>query len=140
MLTFRQREAFLDKKTMYIKTALAQYSNIDVEAKAATHNPAHLITMLFDKACVLLRQASESLSHDETVGFDDSTTHALQIIMALRGVLDMEQGGEVAASLYETYTAIAASLFKAKSDRNAESIDKLYTAMSELREAWQSIS
>ena len=52
----------------------------------------------------------------------------------------MEQGGEVAQTLYDTYTAIAASLFKAKSDKDAESIGKLYLAMSELREAWQTVS
>ena len=125
---------------MYRKTALAQYSDIDVEAKAATQNPAQLISMLFDKACVLLRQAEESVVREEHEAFDKASTHALQIVIALRGVLDMEQGGEVAQKLYDTYTAIAASLFKAKSDKDAESIGKLYLAMSELREAWQTVS
>jgi flagellin-specific chaperone FliS len=46
----------------------------------------------------------------------------------------------VAQSLYDTYTSIAASLFKAKSDKDSESIDKLYEAMSELREAWQTVT
>jgi flagellin-specific chaperone FliS len=31
-------------------------------------------------------------------------------------------------------------LYKAKSDRDEESIEKLYIAMSELREAWQTVS
>jgi flagellin-specific chaperone FliS len=31
-------------------------------------------------------------------------------------------------------------LFKAKSDKDGESIEKLYTALSELREAWQTVS
>ena len=125
---------------MYRKSALAEYSNIDVETKTQSQSPAQLITMLFDKACVLLRQANENLAHGEGEAFDKATTHAMQIVIALRGVLDMENGGEVAQSLYETYTSIAASLFKAKSDKDGESIEKLYLALSELREAWQTVS
>ena len=140
MLVKGQRETILDKKKMYRKSALAEYSNIDVETKTESQNPAQLITMLFDKACVLLRQANENLAHSEGEAFDKATTHAMQIVIALRGVLDMENGGEVARSLYETYTSIAASLFKAKSDRDGESIEKLYIALSELREAWQTVS
>ena len=130
----------MDKKKMYRKSALAEYSNIDVETKTESQSPSQLITMLFEKACVLLRQANENLTHSEHEAFDKATTHAMQIVIALRGVLDMENGGEVAQSLYDTYTSIAASLFKAKSDKDADSIEKLYTALSELREAWQTVS
>ena len=140
MLTLCRRETLLDKKKMYRKSALASYSDIDVETMTESQSPAQLILMLFDKACVLLRQANENLTHEEVEAFDKATTHAMQIIIALRGVLDMEQGGEVAQSLYDTYTSIAASLFKAKNDKDGESILKLYTAMSELREAWQTVS
>lgn len=140
MLTSRQRETLLDKKKMYRKSALAAYSNIDVETKTESQSPAQLVTMLFDKACVLLRQANENLAREENEAFDKATTHALQIVIALRGVLDMEQGGDVAQSLYDTYTSIAASLFKAKGNKDSESIDKLYEAMSELREAWQTVT
>ncbi len=136
----RQRETPLDKEKMYRKSALAAYSNVDVETKAQSQSPAQLVSMLFDKACVLLRQANENLAHGDAEAFDKASTHALQIVVALRGVLDMEQGGEVAQSLYDTYTSIAASLFKAKGNRDSESIDKLYQAMSELREAWQTVS
>lgn len=121
------------------KSALAQYNIIDVESKAASESPTQLIALLFDKACVLLRQGSEALNRDDFEAFDKSTTHALQIVIALRGVLDMERGGDVAQSLYDTYTSIAASLFKTKSTKDAESLGKLYLAMSELREAWQKV-
>jgi flagellar protein FliS len=140
VLIQRQCEKQLDKKKMYRKSALAEYSNIDVETKTESQSPAQLVTMLFDKACVLLRQANENLAHAEPEAFDNATTHAMQIVIALRGVLDMDKGGEVAQSLYDTYTSIAASLYKAKSDRDGESIAKLYAAMSELREAWQTVS
>ena len=132
-------EAKLGKKdfSMYRKSALAEYSNIDVETKTSTQNPKELITMLFDKACVLLRQSQVQFEKGHNEGFLDSTNHAMQIVLGLRGVLDLENGGALAAQLYETYTAISASLFKARSDGDAEAIAKLYLAMTELKEGWE---
>ena len=123
--------------SMYRKSALAEYSNIDVETKTSTQNPKELITMLFDKACVLLRQSQVQFEKGHNEGFLDSTNHAMQIVLGLRGVLDLENGGALAAQLYETYTAISASLFKARSDGDAEAIAKLYLAMTELKEGWE---
>ena len=125
---------------MYRKSALEQYSSIDIETKTSTYSPQQLISLLFDKGCLLIRQSFESLKSDDKDTFNDSTTHALQIILSLRGVLDMDGGGELAKSLYESYTAIAASLFKAKTDEDIESLNTLYEALSELRDAWKIIS
>ena len=125
---------------MYRASALDNYSAVDVETKISDQNPHHLVTLLFEKGCVLLRQAEEQLKKDDSDGFYDSTSHAMQIVLGLREILDIENGGALAAQLYETYTAIAASLFKARSDKDLVSITKLYTALTELREGWESIS
>ena len=126
--------------TMYRKSALEQYSSIDIETKTATYSPEQLISLLFDKGCLLIRQSVEALKSNDQDTFNDSTTHAMQIILSLRGVLNMEEGGELAKSLYESYTAIAASLFKAKADEDIESLNTLYEALSELRDAWKIVS
>ena len=125
---------------MYRKSALEQYSSIDIETKTATYSPQQLISLLFDKGCLLIRQSVESLANEDRDTFNDSTTHAMQIILSLRGVLNMDEGGDLAKSLYESYTAIAASLFKAKTDEDVESLNKLYEALSELRDAWKIVS
>ena len=125
---------------MYRKSALEQYSSIDIETKTSTYSPEQLISLLFDKGCLLIRQSVESLKSEDKETFNDSTTHAMQIILSLRAVLDMDGGGELAASLYESYTAIAASLFKAKNDEDEKSLNTLYEALSELRDAWKAIS
>ncbi len=125
---------------MYRKSALEQYSSIDIETKTATYSPEQLISLLFDKGCLLIRQSVEALKSKDQDTFNDSTTHALQIILSLRGVLNMEEGGELAKSLYESYTAIAASLFKAKADEDIQSLNTLYEALSELRDAWKIVS
>jgi flagellar protein FliS len=95
--------------------------------------------MLFEKACVLLRMSLEQHKREDTEGFFKSTSHAMQIVIGLRGILDMEKGGDLAAQLHETYTAIGASLAKARTEQDLVSVEKLYMALTELREGWETI-
>ena len=63
-----------------------------------------------------------TVKRDDNQGFNDSTSHAMQIVLGLRGVLDLENGGELAAQLYETYTSISAALFKARAELDASQL------------------
>ena len=128
-----------DLKSMYRTSALDNYSSVDVETNTSDHNPHHLVTLLFEKGCVLLRQSEEQLKRNDTEGFYSSTGHAMEIVIGLREILDLENGGALAAQLYETYTSIGASLTKARTEKDLVSINKLYTALTELREAWETI-
>ena len=129
-----------DLKSMYRTSALESYATVDVETKTSEQNPHRLVSLLFEKGCVLLRQSEEQLKKEELEGFYHSTSHAMQIVLGLREILDVEQGGQLAVQLFETYTAIAASLSKARSEKDLVSIGKLYTALTELREGWEAIS
>ena len=124
---------------MYRASALDSYSKVDVETKTTAENPHHLISLLFETGCVLLRQSTEHLKRDDTDGFYNATSHAMQIVVGLRGILDIEKGGDLAAQLYETYTAIGLSLSKARNDKDLAAIEKLYTALNELRDGWEAI-
>jgi len=128
-----------DLKSMYRTTALDNYSSVDVETNTSDHNTHHLVTLLFEKGCVLLRQSEEQLKRDDIEGFYSSTGHAMEIVIGLREILDLENGGALAAQLYETYTSIGASLTKARTEKDLVSVNKLYTALTELREAWETI-
>ena len=124
---------------MYRRAALSQYTNVDIETKTQVQDPHHLIFLLFEKGCSLLRQSQESLKQADFEGFSKSANPALQIVIGLRGVLDLDKGGDLAKQLNETYTSIAASLFKAIGEKDPVAIEKLYLAMSELKEAWETV-
>ena len=124
---------------MYRNSALESYSRVDIETKTSIDNPHHMISLLFEKGCMLLRQSTEQLKKHDSEGFFASTSHAMQIVIGLREILDIENGGDLAAQLYETYTAIGLSLSKARTEQDFESIEKLYTALNELREGWETI-
>jgi len=95
--------------------------------------------LLFEKGCSLLRQSQENLKQGDVEGFSKNTDHAMQIVIGLRGVLDLDKGGDLAKQLYETYTSIAASRFKAIGNKDTVAIEKLYLAMSELKEGWLAV-
>ena len=70
-----------DLKSMYRASALDSYATVDVETKTTEQNPHQLVTLLFEKGCVLLRQSEEQLKRDDSEGFYDSTSHAMQIVL-----------------------------------------------------------
>ena len=124
---------------MNSRTALSQYTNVDIETKTQIQDSHQLIALLFEKGCSLLRQSQESLKQEDFEGFAKTTSHAMEIVIGLRGVLDLDKGGDLAKQLYETYTSIAASLFKAIGNKDLVAIEKLYLAMSELKEGWLTV-
>ena len=119
---------------------LTSYSDVQEYDVANIKSATRLVTMLFDKACVLLRSALQALEGHDDQAFHQSALHALQIVLSLRFVLDTESGSELSQSLFGTYTTIAASLKKAKEEQDAAAIATIYEALDELRSAWHSVA
>ena len=120
--------------------ALKSYAQIDVRARVEEQSPERLIALLLEKGCTLVRQAIASLEKNNSAGFQEATTKAVELVVALRGLLDYENGGSVAEKLGATYGSIAASLFRTKTTKSVSDLEKLYQALSELRGAWDQIS
>ena len=119
---------------------LSSYGQVREQQVAGTTSAIELMTMLFDKACVLLKTAIRALESDDDQAFHQSALHALQIVLSLRFVLDSDNGSELSESLFATYTTIAASLKKAKDEQDIKSIQTIYEALDELRTAWHSVT
>ena len=119
---------------------LSSYGQVREQEVASTTSATELMTMLFDKACVLLKTAIRALESDDDQAFHQSALHALQIVLSLRFVLDTDSGSELSESLFATYTTIAASLKKAKEEQDINSIETIYEALDELRTAWHSLA
>ena len=125
---------------MRSSNAIRSYSKLETQSRVEQQQPEQLIALLYDKACTLVRQAGNALDNENTQLFHDSTTHATQIVLALRGILDIERGGETALQLSETYGVIAGALFKTKRTKSKTELGKLYEALSELRSAWDTVA
>ena len=119
---------------------LSSYGQVRDHDVVSTTSPTELMTMLFDKACVLLKTAMQAFEADDDQAFHQAALHALQIVLSLRFVLDTDSGSELSDSLFATYTAIAASLKKANQEKDVAAIGTIYEALDELRTAWHSVT
>ena len=131
--------------------AAKAYSSVDMSSKTDNRRPEELIVLLFDKACSCLRRASmlpvETMHELELTerlalleDFHKSTSKALQIVVALREMLDMEAGGEVGNQLADTYTLIASNIWEASRSKNTKDLAKLFEALAELRSGWEVVA
>ena len=119
---------------------LSSYGQVRDHDVVSTTSPTELMTMLFDKACVLLKAAMQAVEADDDQAFHQAALHALQIVLSLRFVLDTDSGSELSDSLFATYTTIAASLKKANQEKDVAAIGTIYEALDELRTAWHSVT
>ena len=119
---------------------LSSYGQVRDHDVVSTTSPTELMTMLFDKACVLLKTAMQAVDADDDQAFHQAALHALQIVLSLRFVLDTDSGSELSDSLFATYTTIAASLKKANQEKDVAAIGTIYEALDELRTAWHSVN
>ena len=121
------------------RKGIGNYGAIREHDVLQTTSAVDRMTMLFDKACVLLKAAMQAMEAGDDQAFHQAALHALQIVLSLRFVLDTDSGSEISESLFATYTTIAASLKKANQEKDIESIATIYEALDELRNAWHSV-
>jgi len=127
------------------------YSSADLSSKTDGRKPEELLILLLDKACSCLRRSAmlpmdelENTSWEQrmqiTQDFHNNCSRAMQIVVALRELLDLEAGGELAAQLQETYTAIATTIWDASKARDVGGLAKMLEALIELRSAWETVA
>ena len=124
---------------MRANAAARAYQRNNINGQVAERTPEELISLLFDRGCELILSMDQQIASEQfsIEVFGDTAQKAVKLVLSLRAVLDMETGGEVAQSLYEAYSAIASCLFKQIRERDRESLKKLHTALSEIRDAWK---
>ena len=132
--------------------ATNQYARTHLDAVTSESNPAQLISALLGKSSTMLRRAAlvlraESLQSADweirlkaTEEFNICIGKALDIVSALKNLLDRESGGNLATQLEDTYSSILASIWRASKDKDQESLQKLSQALNELKEAWDQIA
>ena len=120
--------------------SISEYENTDPLTIPEATRPEALVSRLFEKSCILLRDSLNALESSDEEFFQQSSLHAIQILLSLRFVLDISRDDAFSMSLYETYTAISASLIRGRKNKDKELLHKIYLALNELREAWQTFS
>jgi flagellar protein FliS len=109
------------------------------ESAVLSAQPEQLIVMLYDGARRFLHQAAIAMGEGQVELAHRKLRRTEDILLHLREVLDMEQGGEIATRLQSIYTFCQSYLLKARLDRDPAKIDRVSAMLGELRDAWATI-
>jgi flagellar protein FliS len=96
--------------------------------------------MLYDAARRFLRQAATAMRDGEVERAHNTLRSAEQIVAHLDGVLDHEQGADLAERLHAIYQFCLAHLNRARMSLEADKLDEVSGMLGELRESWVEIA
>jgi flagellar secretion chaperone FliS len=110
------------------------------EQSILTATPGQLVVMLYDGCLRFLHQAAFAMRDGDMAVSGNRLSRAEAIIDELLTTLDLEQGGEIASRLQGIYVFCNRHLLEARTERDAEKVDKVSELMGELRESWAQVA
>ena len=123
-----------------MQQTLARGAQAYYQTQIQSRSPLELVVMLYDGALRFLQQTIDAMESGDLVAKRDSLSRSMAIVAELHGMLDLEQGGEVAASLDSLYTYMMERLTTANQQRDAAPVAEVMRLMSGLRDAWSQIA
>lgn len=115
-----------------------------LEREVLQGNPLDHIIMLYGKAInslkLVKKNIEEGLNTPEAVKTKaEALTKAIDILVYLEAILDLEKGGEIAAKLKEIYRILIDELVKFNFTNDLKVIHDSIEILKDLRNAWLSI-
>lgn len=119
--------------------ALKEYKSVDLRATVETASPHKLISMLLEGALTALAQAKGAIERKQIQDRTESLNKATDIIVGLKGALDLEKGGEVAGNLDELYNYMIRQVVQANRENSAEAVQEVMDLILEVRQGWSNM-
>jgi flagellar protein FliS len=117
------------------------YANVGVNTQVEGASPHKLILMLYDGLLKQVRLAKASLQKREVGPKAAAISKAMNIIdQGLRGGLNLEKGGEIAAQLAALYEYSERRLLHANLHDDIAALDEVVSLIEPLRAAWHAIN
>jgi flagellar secretion chaperone FliS len=111
-----------------------------MQTHVQSRSPLELVVMLYDGALRHLQATVDAMHAGDLVAKRDAMSRSMAIIAELQGSLDLEQGGEVAASLERLYTYMMERLTAANTRRDPAPVMEVMRLVTGLRDAWAQIA
>jgi flagellar protein FliS len=115
---------------------LATYRSVATHGGVASADPHRLTLMLMDGALERIAAAKGNLANGHIAEKCALLQRALEIVHELRGSLNLEAGGAIAANLDSLYDYMARQLVKANAENRVEILDEVTRLLTEIRSAW----
>ena len=111
-----------------------------IESQVHSSSPLRLVTMLYQAAIDSLQTAREELSGGDVKKRAKATTRAANIVVELMQALDLERGGEVAASLLRLYDYLLYRIREANQAGDELAYTECIILLGTLLDGWKNIS
>ncbi|MDE1168412.1 MAG: flagellar export chaperone FliS [Pseudomonas sp.] len=116
------------------------YAKVGVESGILAASPYQRIVMLFDSYQAAIRMARLHMQAGDMAGKGKAITKAVNIVSrGLRGSLDKERGGEVAANLDQLYDTVVRLLLRASLNNDEQALDVAASLLENIGSAWRQI-
>ena len=119
--------------------AVHQYQQVNTQTSVIDADPHRLIQLLLDGALERLAMAKNRIQANDFEGKNKYLNKSIEIVGGLRGFLDFDKGGELAARLEALYDYIERRLFEANVRNSAEMIDECSGLLREIKQGWDGI-
>lgn len=116
------------------------YQVSSVETVVQSASPHQLIVLLFDGLLQSIHHASGALQRQDRAVFGQQVGRAVRILdEGLKGALNLEQGGEVAANLRALYDYCVRRMTQANLHHDGEALAEVARLIAPVAESWKQI-
>ncbi len=105
-----------------------------------TASPGKIVVMLYDGALKHINIAEDAYRNKNYEQKSDALTKVSDIVTELLGSLNFEKGGEIANRLQSLYVYILQRIIDADINRNMKALSETKQILSELRDAFATIT
>ena len=119
--------------------ALQQYKSVGVASAVEDASPHRLVQMLLEGAVARITAAQGYMARGEIARKGESIGMAIGIIEGLKGSLDMDGGGDIAANLAALYDYMAGRLLEGNRDNRNEALEEVLRLLKQVKDAWDGI-
>ncbi|MGB1159098.1 MAG: flagellar export chaperone FliS [Porticoccaceae bacterium] len=117
--------------------AVEEYRGVQVTSAVSYANGIQLIQMLFNGLLDALTDAERHIQSGDIGKKSDAISRATKIIVALKGSLDFEKGGELARNLDDLYDYATRQLLKANLHNQDTLVHEIKSLMAEINSGWE---
>ncbi len=118
---------------------LQAYQRVNTQTSITDADPHKLIQLLYNGALERINMAKARVHAKDFEGKGKLIGKAIEIIGGLRGFLDFEKGGALAAQLESLYDYMERTLFEANSKNDIAKLDEVASLLRQVKNGWDSI-
>ena len=122
-----------------MRGSLQAYKKVSVDSQLSAASPHKVIQMLMAGAIERLIQGKAAMQAGNIPVKGERLGKALDIIIALRSCLSMDDGGDIARNLDQLYEFMITQISGANHKNDPQMIDDVIEIIREIKSAWDQI-